>query len=70
VTGSEFTRKLRKLARANGTDCRVESNRGKGGHQTIYYGDRRTTIPDLKKEIKPGLLNGLCRQLGIDKDDL
>lgn len=70
MKGSEFIRKLKKLAKEKGTECRVESNRGKGGHQTIHFGDRRTTIPDLKKEIKPGLLNGLCRQLGIDKDDL
>lgn len=36
----------------------------------LFYGDRRTTLKDLKKEIGESLLHDMCRQLGIDKGDL
>jgi len=33
-------------------------------------GDHITIVKDLKKELGPGLLADMCRQLGIQKEDL
>ena len=46
------------------------ASHGKGSHGTLYYGNRLTTVKDLKKEIKEGLLVEMCRQLGIKKTSL
>ena len=70
MKGSEFIRKIKRLAKENNTTCRVVASRGKGGHHTLFFGDCFTTIPDPKKELKTGLVNGICRQLGINKEDL
>ena len=43
---------------------------GKGRHSTLKYGDRKTTIKDLRKEIGPGLLSKMLEQLGIDRNEL
>jgi hypothetical protein len=44
--------------------------RGVGSHGTLYLGERHTVVKDLKKELGPGLLADMCRQLGIRKADL
>ncbi len=44
--------------------------RGAGSHGTLYLGRRFTIVKDLTKEIGPGLLVDMCRQLGIKKEDL
>ena len=44
--------------------------RGAGSHGTVYLGDRFSVVKDLKKEIGPGLLADLCKQLEIQKEDL
>ena len=44
--------------------------RGVGSHGTLYLGQRFTVVKDLKKEIGPGLLAAMCKQLGIRKEDL
>jgi predicted RNA binding protein YcfA (HicA-like mRNA interferase family) len=41
-----------------------------GSHGRLYVGDRFTTIKDRKKEIGPGLLAKMLRDLGIDPNDL
>jgi predicted RNA binding protein YcfA (HicA-like mRNA interferase family) len=33
-------------------------------------GDRLTIVKDLKKELGPGLLSDMIKQLGIRKEDL
>ena len=45
-------------------------DRGKGSHGRVYLGSARTAVKDLKKEIGPGLLRKMCRDLGIDPKDL
>ena len=32
---------------------------------TLYLGNRFTVVKDLKKELGPGLLAAMCKQLGI-----
>lgn len=68
MNGKEFIRKVRKFARTNQVVVRVEPGKGKGSHQRLYYGDQFTTVKS--SEIKEGLLNAMCKQLGINKDDL
>ena len=70
VNGREFISKARKLGRMNGIAVRFDRTRGKGSHGTLYYGDRRTVVKDRKKSLKAGTLHGMCKQLGIDPNDL
>jgi predicted RNA binding protein YcfA (HicA-like mRNA interferase family) len=46
------------------------TRKGKGSHARLYVGDRFTTIKDRKKEIGPGLLAKMLRDLEIDPDEL
>jgi mRNA interferase HicA len=70
VKGSEFLRKVKAVARRNGVAFRWVPERGSGSHGTLYVGDRFTVVKDLKKELGPGLLSDMYKQLGIRKEDL
>tara|TARA_A200000113_G_scaffold211186_1_gene211674 strand:+ start:592 stop:795 length:204 start_codon:yes stop_codon:yes gene_type:complete len=67
MKGKEFTKRVKKYAKANNIAFELTSQ-GKGGHQTIHLGSKRTTVKT--GEIKQGLLNAMCKQLGIKKEDL
>lgn len=43
---------------------------GKGSHGRVYYGSTFTTIKDLNKELGPGLLNKMLKDLRLTKDGL
>lgn len=68
--GSEFLRKVKAVAKRKGLAYRWDPQRGVGSHGTLYLGDRFTVVKDLKKELGPGLLADICKQLGIRKEDL
>lgn len=68
MNGKEYIRKVRKLGRKKGVAVRVDSARGKGGHQTLYYGARRTIVQT--GEIPTGTFRAMCAQLGIDPGEL
>ncbi len=70
VKGGEFLRRVKALARRNKLAYRWSPERGAGSHGTLYFGDRFTVVKDLKKELGPGLLADMCKQLGIRKEDL
>ena len=70
VNGREFIARVRKLARRNGIAVRFDRTRGKGSHGTLHYGDRHTVVKDRRQPLKTGTLRGMCKQLGIDPDDL
>ena len=70
VNGREFIARVRKLARKNGVAVSFDRTRGKGSYGTLYYGDRRTVLKDRRKSLKTGTLLGMCKQLGIDLNDL
>jgi len=70
MNGNELLRKLKRLAKDNGLELRYDKAHGKGSHGTIYFGSKRTTLKDPKKEIGAGLLGKILEQLGIDKDEL
>ena len=70
MTGNEFEKKLRKLARKRGVPVSFDRGHGKGSHGRLYYGGRFTTLKDRTKEIGPGLLKAMLDQLGLTKEDL
>jgi mRNA interferase HicA len=70
MNAREFVARVRKLGRKRGVAVAFDPEHGKGSHGMLRYGARSTTVPDLKKELKPGLLRAMCGQLGIDPDDL
>jgi mRNA interferase HicA len=70
MTGNELLRRLRRLARQRGLTFLYEGRPGKGGHGRVYVGDRFTTIPALTREITPGLLSKILRDLGVTRRDL
>ena len=70
MKGSEFLRKVKAVAKRKHLVCRWNPQRGVGSHGTVYLGDRFTVVKDLKKELGPGLLADMCKQLGIRKEDL
>lgn len=51
----------------NDIEVRLEYERGRGSHGTLYYGDKFTVIKDRKKEIGKGLYQAMLKQLGIEK---
>ena len=70
MNGAEFIRRIEALAKRRGTAVGLDKRHGKGSHATLYYGGRKTTVKDRKKEIGPGLLSAMLRQLGLSKEDL
>jgi len=70
MKGSEFLRKLKKLAKEKGVKFKHIEERGKGSHSTIEYGDCFTIIRNLSDELKTGTYNAMLKQLGISKDEL
>jgi len=70
MKGSECLRAVKAYARKNGIQCRWAPQRESGSHGTLFLGDSLTVVKDLKKEIGPGLLAAMCKQIGIRKEDL
>ncbi len=72
MNGNEFLKKLKKLAKTRGVDMAYVNTRGtgKGSHGTVYFGGRRTTLKDPRKEIGPGLLKSMLDDLDLTRDDL
>jgi mRNA interferase HicA len=70
VKGAEFLRKVKTLSRNKQLPYRWRTERGAGSHGTLYLGERFTVVKDLSKELSPGLLAAMCRQLGIRKEEL
>ena len=57
---SEFKRWLKEQG------CIFEENRGKGGHITIHYQDKKTVMPfHGNKEIGKGLVIAIKKQLSL-----
>jgi len=58
------------LAKDRKIQLSYEPAHGKGSHGTVFFGAASTTLKDPKKEIGPGLLSSMCRDLGIKRTDL
>jgi mRNA interferase HicA len=48
----------------------LNASRGKGSHQTLYYGAAFTVVRNPKDELKTGTFHAMCAQLGIKATDL
>ena len=70
MTGAELLRRIQDLGKRSGVPVHFDQRHGKGSHGTLYFGTRKTTVKDRKKEIGAGLLNAMLRQLGLTKKDL
>ena len=70
MRGNELIRRLRNLGHRRGIRVIVVARRGKGSHETLFFGDRFTIIPDRKKELKKGTLSALLEQLGLTLKDI
>jgi len=69
MKGNDFIKRLRAIAKAKCVEVRIDKKRGKGSHQTIYFGERKTVIRNPKDELKTGTCRAMLNQLGINKDD-
>jgi len=70
VKGSEFERRVRKLARSREVSCQFVADKGKGSHGRLYLGGEFTTLKARKKETGRDLLSKMCGDLKIDPRDL
>lgn len=70
MKGSEFLRRIQKLARRTGVACSWHPDKGKGSHGVLKYGDKRTVVRNLKDELKSGTCHAMLRQLGLRHDDI
>ena len=70
MSGNEFIRRLKALGRRQGIPVSLNAARGKGSHQTLYYGTAFTIIRNPKDELKTGTFHAMCSQLGIRSRDL
>ena len=64
-----FVKRVAELGRERQVPVRLDAKRGKGSHSILYYGDRKTVMKDQNKDIGPGLLSAMIRQLDLDPDD-
>ena len=69
VRGKAFIEHVAELGRERGVPVRLDAKRGKGSQATLYYGNRKTVVKDRRKDIGPGLLAAMIRQLDLDPND-
>ena len=70
MTGNEFIRKVKALGKVRKLGITLNASRGKGSHQTLYYGTAFTIVRNPKDELKTGTFHAMCAQLGIKSNDL
>ncbi len=70
MTGNEFIRKVKALGKLHGIAFKLDASRGKGSHQTLYFGTAFTIVRNPKDELKTGTFHAMCSQLGIKPTDL
>lgn len=70
MTGNEFIRKVKALGKSRGLPVTLNASRGKGSHQTLYFGNAFTIVRNPKDELKTGTFHAMCIQLGIKAGEL
>jgi len=70
MNGNELLKKLKKIAKERKINLELVKSHGKGSHGTLYFGGKKTTMKDSKKEIGPGLLEAMLDRLGLEKKDI
>lgn len=58
---------FKKWLKAQG--CTFDVGKGKGGHITVRYGDKKTTLPmhGANRELGVGLVAAIKKQLGLKR---
>ena len=69
MKGSEFLKRVQTLAKKNAVVCTWHPDKGKGSHGVLKFGDRRSTLRNLKDELKTGTYFGMLKQLGLTEKD-
>ena len=69
MKGREFVDRVFELGAERTVSVHLDTKRGKGSHVTLYYGTRKTVVKDRRKELAPGLLSAMIRQLGLNRSD-
>ena len=69
MKGRNFIGRVLEIGRERGVPVRIDTERGKGSHITLYYGNMFTIVKDRRKEITPGLLSAMILHLGLTRSD-
>jgi predicted RNA binding protein YcfA (HicA-like mRNA interferase family) len=64
VTSNELLRLLRHAGAV------VVADRGKGGHVMVTLAGRKTFVPTGSRELRPGTLHAILRDLAVTLDSL
>lgn len=67
MRGRQYIKRIKRIGRKGDVDVWIVRNRGKGSHQMLHYGDRKTTIKNPREEWSPTYYRLICVQLGIDE---
>ena len=59
-----------KAGSQDGDRCQVRPDKRQRQSRHPVLGDRRTVVKDRTKPLKTGTLRDMCKQLGIDPNDL
>jgi mRNA interferase HicA len=70
MKGSEFIKRIQKLAKERGVLCSWNPDMGKGSHGVLKLGDRRTVVRNPKDELKTGTYHAMLKQLGLTDRDI
>ena len=62
--------KVEALGKERGISVRLDKERRKGSHQTLYFGERKTIVRSPKDALKTGTYYAMLKQLGISEKDL
>lgn len=66
MRGRQYLKKIKRLGRAEGIEVWTVKSRGKGSHQMLHYGDRKTTIKNPREDWSPQYFKLICTQLGLE----
>lgn len=70
MKGSEFIKRVQKLAKARGVLCSWHADMGKGSHGVLKFGEVRTVVRNPKDELKTGTYHAMLKQLELTDKDL
>ena len=70
MKGSEFIKRVRKLAKTRGLFFKLDKKHGKGSHVALRFGDKFTIVRNPKDELKTGTYHAMLKQLKIDEEEL
>lgn len=67
MKGRQYIKAIKRHGRDNNIEVWTVKSRGKGSHQMLYYGKRKTVIKDPRQDWSPTYYRLICQQLGIEE---